>query len=131
VINSGKLYGAARRAAPARVFLSRDEKDRRVRNRVRLLYENELPKLLQSLEDTTYPTAQPLLTQLAEIRQIFGRFAAGEEIDPDGLAQSFHQFELACERQGSSPWRPDTIVGAVNRCLRNEVMALVDYIVSR
>jgi hypothetical protein len=128
VVNSGKLYGAARRATPARAFLSRDERERRVRDRAQTIYQNDLPDFERGLRDAAPEAAPTLLARLGDIGRLFQNFASGAKIDANGLTESLHEFERTCERLGLSPWRPDTTVGAITRRLRNDVMALADYL---
>lgn len=128
MINSGKLYGSARRAVSPRVYLTREEKQRRIREHLQLLDQNELPAMVHRFEGALPHGGQPILNYLDTVRGLLRNVAWGGDVAPDTLTQAFDKFETACEEQGLSPSRPDTIAGSLTRRLRNEVMSVADYL---
>src|SRR5438445_6833371 len=64
-INSGKLYGPARRRAPAGPSLTREDKDRRIRDHVRSVAA-ALPTMLRQAE-SALPNGRDILAYVGNI----------------------------------------------------------------
>jgi hypothetical protein len=129
VINSGKLYGPARRRAAIGPLLTREDKDRRIRDHVRVVAA-ELPDRLHGIEGVL-PNGQKIVMYVRDLGGLLSAFADRGDVSPRQLTGAFEGFETACREQGLSPSRPDTLVGSLARHLRDEVMYVADYLASR